>query len=215
MERSMPHSQALLDYVKAHAQPEDAFLTDLREASRAAGIPQISISPAQGRFMQLLLRLQRAEQVVEVGTLGGYSALSMALVLPSGGKVRTIEIDGRHAAFARDWVGRSAHPNRVEVFEGSGLDLLPTFAENSADVAFLDADKVNYGAYLEECLRIVKPGGLILVDNAFAFGNLLNDEEQGESVAAIRSFNEQLHADHRLDGVIVPLGDGLWVCVVR
>lgn len=204
-------SRALIDYVRAHTREEEPFLRELREAAHAEGLPQISIAPEQGRLMRLLLGLMGARDVVEVGTLGGYSAISMALALPPGGLVRTIEVEPRHAAFAEQWVARSPARGRVQVHLGAGKDLLPTFASASADAAFLDADKVNYGVYLEECLRILRPRGLLMVDNAFAFGELLDPTSQEASVAAIRAFNDQVAAHPALEGIIVPLGDGLWV----
>lgn len=213
-EKSEAVSQALMQYVAAHTRQEDPFLSELKAAAREAGLPQIAIAPEQASFMQVLLALQGAREVVEVGTLGGYSAISMARALPAEGRVRTIEVEPKHADFARDWVARSDVAGRVEVHTGAGVDLLPTFAAASADAAFLDADKVNYPRYLEECLRIVRPGGAILVDNAFAFGHLLAEEEGSPSVEAIRAFNGQVAADPRLHGVLVPLGDGLWVCRV-
>lgn len=205
------HTAALMRYVAEHAPAEDPFLQQLRAASKAAGFPSISIAADQAQFMQLLLRTSRAREVVEVGTLGGYSAISMARGLLEGGRVRTIELDPARAAFAREWAARSDVAGRVEVFEGPGAKVLPTFAAGSADAAFLDADKESYPLYLEECRRIVRPGGLILVDNAFAFGHLLDPDEDDPSVVAIRAFNEQMKAARDLQGVIVPLGDGLWV----
>lgn len=209
------HSAALMQYVAAHAPPEDPFLRDLKAAAKARGFPSISVAPDQAAFMQLLLRAARAREVVEVGTLGGYSAISMARALLEGGRVRTIELDPERAAFAREWAARSDVAGRVEVLEGAGGEVLPTFAADSADVAFLDADKENYPLYLEHCRRIVRPGGLILVDNAFAFGYLLDPTEDDPSVAAIRAFNEVMHDARDLQGVIVPLGDGLWVAWKR
>lgn len=210
-EQTEPMSRALRDYVAAHAAPDDRFLTDLRAAARAAGLPSIAIAAEQASFMQVLLRLMGAREVVEVGTLGGYSAIAMARALPPEGRVRTIEVEPAHADFAEDWVARSDVAGRVEVHRGAGADVLPTFAAGSADAAFLDADKVSYATYLRECLRIVRPGGAILVDNAFAFGHLLEPSNEEASVRAIRAFNETVAGHDALEGVIVPLGDGLWV----
>lgn len=209
------HTAALMEYVAAHAPPEDPFLARLKAAARARGFPSISVAPVQAAFMQLLLRAARAREVVEVGTLGGYSAISMARALLEGGRVRTIEVDPERAAFARDWAARSDVAGRVEVLEGRGGEVLPTLAADSADAAFLDADKESYPLYLQECLRIVRPGGLLLVDNAFAFGHLLDPDEDDAAVLALRAFNDLMHARRDLQGVMVPLGDGLWVAWKR
>lgn len=200
-------------YVAAHTTQEDDFLRSLKDAARVEGIPTIWIAPEQGAFMQVLLRLAKVRDVVEVGTLAGYSAIWMARALPSGGRVRTIELNAKHAAFARVWFVRSDVADRIELHVGAGAEVLPTFAADSADAAFLDADKASYPTYLREALRIVRPGGLILVDNAFGFGQLLSDAPTDRDVPAVRAFNELMSTVKELQSIIVPIGDGLWVGV--
>ena len=202
-------------YLTERTTPEDTFLRDLKAAATKEGIPSIWVSPAQASFMQVLLRLAQARDVVEVGTLAGYSAIAMARALPEGGRVRTIELEEKHAAFAARWVAKSDVAGRVEILRGAGLEVLPTLAADSADAAFLDADKGNYPAYLEQCLRIVRRGGLIMADNAFAFGELFESSPRDQEVAAMRRFNDLMAAEKRLSGIIVPFGDGLWVSVKR
>jgi caffeoyl-CoA O-methyltransferase len=208
-------TQQHFDYVTAHTQPEDTFLGELKRAARQEGIPAIWIEPAQASFLQILLRLHHARDVIEVGTLAGYSAIVMARALPQGGRLRTIELVDKHATFAEAWIARSDVADRIEVLRGSGADMLPTFAEASADAAFLDADKVGYPLYLQECLRILRPGGLVMVDNAFAFGELFAEEPKDREVEAVRAFNEIMASQPSLQSVIVPLGDGCWVGVKR
>ncbi len=200
-------------YVAARTAGEDDFLRRLKAAAKAEGIPPIQIAPEQASFMQILLKLIGAREVVEVGTLAGYSAIWMARALPAGGRVRTIEFLDKHADFAERWVDDSDVRDKVEVVRGAGLDVLPRFTDRSADAAFLDADKGNYPGYLEECLRIVRPGGLIMADNAFAFGQLLDEKPTDREAPAVKAFNEIMAADKRLHSVIVPIGDGLWVGV--
>jgi predicted O-methyltransferase YrrM len=200
-------------YLAERTAGDDAFLRDLLAAAQAAGLPAIQISPTQASFMQILLRLAKARAVVEVGTLAGYSAIWMARALPPGGTVRTIEIDEGHADFAESWIARSDVADRVEVLRGAGADVLGRMPDDSADAAFLDADKRGYPAYLEACLRVVRPGGLVMFDNAFAFGELLSEAPTDPETPAVRAFNEVMARETRLHGVIVPLGDGLWVGV--
>ena len=202
-------------YIAEHTVREDRFLADLKASATRAGITSIWIAPEQASFMQIVLRLARAREVIEVGTLAGYSAIAMARALPADGRVRTIEIDRKHADFARDWVTKSDVAGRVEVLVGPGAEVLRTFADSSADAAFLDADKSSYPISLEESLRILKPGGLVMVDNAFAFGQLLDEHPKDREVGAVRAFNEVMAAERRLQSVIVPIGDGLWVGVKR
>jgi len=202
-------------YVAERTAREDAFLADLKRAAVAEGIPSIWIAPEQASFMQILLRLAKAREVVEVGTLAGYSAIAMARALPKDGRVRTIELEQKHADFAERWVAKSDVAGRVEVHRGAGMDVLPRFAADSADVAFLDADKGSYPQYLAECLRIVRHCGLIMVDNAFAFGELFTETPSDREVGAMRAFNDHMAKVGALQSVIVPLGDGLWVGVKR
>jgi len=202
------------EYISKHTAPEDAFLAELKRAATSEGIPPIWIAPEQASFIQILLRLARAKQIVEVGTLAGYSAIVMARALPPGGHVRTIEIVPKHAEFARRWIARSDVADRIEVHLAGGMDTLPSFADGSADAAFLDADKASYPLYLEECLRIVRHGGLIMADNAFAFGQLFDEHPSDREVPAMRTFNDVMAKERRLQSVIVPIGDGLWVSVV-
>jgi caffeoyl-CoA O-methyltransferase len=202
-------------YLAERTAHEDAFLSDLRRAAADEGIPSIAIAPEQASFMQILLRLSRVRQVVEIGTLAGYSAIAMARALPSDGRVKTIEIDPKHAEFARRWVERSNVAGRVEVLTGRGIDLLPGFPPDSADAAFLDADKANYPRDLRECLRIVRRGGLIMADNAFAFGQLFDERPTDREVTAIKVFNDLMAATPELQAIIVPIGDGMWVAVKR
>ncbi|MFQ5425307.1 MAG: O-methyltransferase [Phycisphaerae bacterium] len=212
---STPVTARHFEYLAARTVPEDGFLRDLKEAARAEGIPAIWISPEQASLMQILLKLCGARQVVEIGTLAGYSAIAMARALPDGGRVRTIEINEAHAAFAERWIARSDVAGRIEVIRGAAADRLPAFAADSVDAAFIDADKANYVVYLHQCLRIVRPGGLILVDNAFAFGQLFDEAPTDPEAPAVRAFNEHMAAEPRLHSLIVPIGDGCWVGVKR
>jgi caffeoyl-CoA O-methyltransferase len=148
-----------------------------------------------------------------VGTLAGYSAVAMARALPPTGRVHTIEVDPARADFARRWIATSDVAGRIVVHCGDGKDFLPTFPAEAADAAFLDADKTGYKLYLRECMRILRPGGLVLVDNAFAFGQLFDAEPVDPEVPAVREFNDHIAGFPGLRSIIVPLGDGMWVGV--
>ena len=200
-------------YIGERTTPEDPFLRDLKAAARDEGLPAIWIAPEQVALLQVLLRATGACEVLEIGTLGGLSAIGMARALPPGGRVRTIEIEPKHADFAERWIAKSDAAGRIQVLRGPAAEVLPGLA-GPFDVAFLDADKANYPLYLTECLRLVRPGGLILADNALAFGRLF-EEPADDSVKAVRRFNDVMAATAEVQGVIVPLGDGLWVAVRR
>lgn len=200
-------------YIAERTTREDEFLRNLKKHARDEGIPAIWVSAEQASLMQILLKLCRAREVVEVGTLAGYSAIWMARALPPDGVVRTIEISPQHADFAERWVAKSDVAARIRILRGSGKDILPTFPAGSADAVFLDADKSSYPQYLQESLRIVRQGGLIMADNAFAFGSLFDEEENDKDVAAVRAFNDIMAREAALQSIIVPMGDGLWVGV--
>jgi predicted O-methyltransferase YrrM len=202
-------------YLAARTVTEDEILAQLKRDAHAAGIPPIWISPEQASLMQILLKLVGAREVVEVGTLAGYSALAMARALPPGGRVRTIEIDPERADFARRHLEASYVAGKVEVLLGAGADVLAGLPDGGVDATFLDADKASYPVYLEHSLRLVRPGGLIMVDNAFAFGQLFDATPTDGEVAAVRAFNDVMAACADVHAMIVPVGDGLWVGVRR
>ena len=173
------------EYIAARTQAEDPFLQELKGAAQEEEIPAIWIAHEQARFLEILLRSSGASRVVEVGTLAGYSAICMARALGEQGELITIEASSKHASFAREWISRSDVAERIEVRHGRGVELLPAIPADSIDAVFLDADKQSYVLYLEEARRILKGDGLLLVDNAFAFGNLL-DEEYEEVLGFVR-----------------------------
>jgi predicted O-methyltransferase YrrM len=207
-EMSTPVTANHFRYLAERTTREDDFLRKLKAAARAENIPPIWISPEQGSFMQILLKAARVREVIEVGTLAGYSAIWMARALPAGGHVRTIEISSQHADFAERWISKSDVAGRIQVHRGRGEEILPQFATDSADAAFIDADKSGYPLFLRESLRIVRRGGLILADNAFGFGRLFDMDDPG--VAAMRAFNDIMAKEAAHQSIIVPVGDGLW-----
>lgn len=209
-EQSTVVDQRTFRYIADRTTAEDPFLTELKNAARAADLPSIWIAPEQVAFLQILLRAAGARRVVEVGTLAGVSAIGMARALPPDGRVDTIELDPRHAGFAEEWIARANVGDRITLHRGAAADVLPGLTSGAYDAAFIDADKPSYPIYLRECLRLVRPGGLVMVDNALAFGRLFADDAD-ESVKAVRSFNDVMAATPELQSVIVPIGDGMWV----
>ncbi len=211
---STPVDDALFAFVAQQTIAEDELLRDLRRAALAAKLPEIHIAPEQAAFLQLLLRAMRARTVVEVGTLGGYSAIAMARGLPAdGGRVITHELDPAHAAFAREWIERSDQRGRIEVRVGDAATTLAALPAGSADAMFLDADKEGYVGYLQHALRILRPGGVLLADNVLASGDVV--QGSGATAVAIRAFLAAVRASTALQSVIVPLGDGCLFAVRR
>ena len=199
------------EYVAERTRGDDEFLLALKDAAAAAGIPKIWVSPEQASFMRIVLKLAGARRVLEVGTLAGYSAITMARALPDDGEVVSLELEPEYARFAMDQVEQSDVRGRVRVVVGDARATIAELDGDPFDAAFLDADKSGYPIYLEHAHRLLRPGALLMVDNAFAFGELLADQPQDPEVGAVRKFNDLLASDERFESVIVPVGDGLWV----
>lgn len=202
------------EYITSLFARDDDVLAALREAADREGLPPISIGAVTGRLLQVLISAARAERVLEVGTLGGYSAIWMARALPPSGRLVTIEIDERHADFARRYFTRAGLDDRIEVRVGRALDVLPAFDGERFDVVFLDADKEPLPTYLDWSLRLLRPGGLLVADNALWGGRVLDPTTEDEGTRGVREFNRRLATDERLRGTIIPVGDGLAVAVV-
>lgn len=208
-------SDRIADYLATLFAVEDAALAELREEADRIGMPPITISADAGRLLQLLLGLVGARRVLEVGTLGGYSAIWLARALPVDGSLVTIELDPAHAAFARRHLQRAGVADRVEVREGRALDVLPSLDGERFDVVFLDADREPLPTYLDWALRLVRPGGLIIADNALWGGRVADESVDDVRTRAVREFNRRIAADPRLDSIIVPTHDGVAIARVR
>lgn len=203
------------DYIAGLFSAEDELLAALREEADRTGLPPISISADEGRLLQVLLTAIGARRVLEVGTLGGYSAICMARALPPDARLLTIEIEEKHAEFARRYIQRAELSNRIEVRLGRALDVLPALDGERFDAVFLDADKEPLPTYFEWALRLVRPGGLIIADNALWGGRVYDGDESDERTRGVREFNRRMSTDPRVLGIIVPTHDGVAVAVVR
>src|SRR5246500_2795189 len=152
---------------------DDPALSAAREASDAAGLPQIAVSTQQGKFLSLLAGAIKARRILEIGTLGGFSTIWLARGAGPLGRVVTLEYEPKHAEVARANLQRSGVGDRVEVIVGAALDALPTLAGGPFDLVFIDADKENYAAYLEWAVRLGRPGSVIVLDNVIRDGRIL------------------------------------------
>jgi predicted O-methyltransferase YrrM len=203
------------EYIASLFARDDDVLAALREAADREGLPPISISAVTGRLLQILLSAIGATRVLEVGTLGGYSAIWMARGLPEAGRLVTIEVDERHAEFARRYFARAGLEARIDLRIGRALDVLPAFDGERFDAIFLDADKEPLPTYFDWALRLLRPGGLLIADNALWGGRVLDPETADEGTKGVREFNQRMASDDRVRGTIVPVGDGLAVGVVN
>jgi caffeoyl-CoA O-methyltransferase len=206
----------LSEYIVTLFAPEDELLGALREEADRTGLPPSTISPDTGRLLQVLLRAVRARRVLEVGTLGGYSAIWMARALPPDGHLLSIERDGRHAAFAGRYVERAGLSGVVDVRRGRALDVLPSLDGEEFDFAFLDADRSPLATYLDWALRLVRPGGMIVAHSTLVGGRVANHEsrDDDDDLRGVRAFNARIAADRRVASILVPAYDGIVVAVV-
>jgi caffeoyl-CoA O-methyltransferase len=197
----------ILEYAAETHHPADAALSRAFEAPARHGMPEIQLGPAEGRFLELLLSLVKARKVVEIGTLAGYSALWMARALPSSGHLWTIESDPQHAAVAAEVIGEAGYGDRVSIIRDEAVEVLPKLGDSGPFCAvFLDADKGSYDLYGRWATQNLRPGGLLIADNAYLFGRLLDD---GEEAKAMRRFHEEMSTNYR--SVCLPTPDGLAV----
>lgn len=202
-------SAQILAYAARTHHPEDRALARAFQAPARHGMPEIQLGPAEGRLLELLLRLSQATNVVEIGTLAGYSACWIARALPPGGHLWTIESNPKHAGVAAEVIGEAGFGDRVTIIRDDATEALSKLNDSGPFCAvFLDADKGRYDVYGRWARENLRLGGLLIADNAYLFGRLLGD---GDEAKAMRRFHEEM-ALH-FDSVCVPTPDGLAVGV--
>jgi caffeoyl-CoA O-methyltransferase len=193
-------------YIEELFAPPDPALEGALRRSRAVGLPEIQISPTEGKLLRLLAEIAGVRRILEIGTLGGYSTIHLAGALPEGGLLVSLEVDERNAGVARENIAEAGLESVVEVRVGDARELLAWMFEEGEgpfDLTFIDADKGGYPEYLEWALRLSRPGSLILGDNAIMGGSVIEPEEG--SAQAIRQYNERLAQDPRLSAIVLPL----------
>jgi predicted O-methyltransferase YrrM len=216
---TLPLTERLQAYLLANSLREHPALAQLREETSALPGAGMQIAPEQGQFMALLVELTGARRVLEVGCFTGYSALAMALALPPDGRLMTLEVNPEPIEIGRRAWRAAGVAERIEVRLGLALESLDALLEEGAadsfDLVFIDADKKSYDAYYERALRLVRPGGLILLDNVLWGGAVADPADQDRQTVALRELNAKLHRDERISLALLPLGDGLAVACKR
>jgi caffeoyl-CoA O-methyltransferase len=209
------YDDALSRHIAATFAAEDAALRAAREDAEKGGLPPISIKPEEGRFLHLLARACGARNAVEIGTLGGYSAIWIARGLAPGGRLVTLEASPAHAAVARRTLERAGLGAVVEVVEGDAHATLPAVARRGPfDFCFIDAEKTGYDAYLDWALANVRAGGAIAAHNAFRGGDLLDERARDADTEAVRAVIARFAREPRLCATIFPAGDGTLAGIV-
>jgi caffeoyl-CoA O-methyltransferase len=214
-----PLTDELHDYLVAHGAREDELLRRLREETEevAGDLAVMQIAPDQGALMGLLARALGARRALELGTFTGYSAICIARALPPDGTLVACDVSEEWTAIARRYFERAGVAERIDLRLAPAIETLRTLPDDEPfDLAFIDADKEGYPDYWEECVRLVRPGGLILIDNVLAAGRVLAPPGEREpQVEAIMRTNELVAADERVELAMTPVADGLTFALRR
>lgn len=209
--KSTPVTEEIDLYLRKYFSSEDEFLYNLRMEAKSAGMPEISISPVQGLFLQQLLKAINARKVLEIGSLGGYSAMTMARALPDDGLLYAVEINKTYCDFIRRKTDESGFSQKITVINSSGEDFLRNLSnEEIFDFIFLDADKPGYINYVNLSIPHLRKGGIIAADNALAMGKI-SDESDDSNARAIHNFNLFMINNQDFFTSLVPIGDGLTI----
>ncbi len=211
------------DYINALLAPQDKALADTIASLDDEGIPQISVSANQGKLLQVLIAACNAKNVLELGTLGGYSTIWIARALPEDGKVVTIEVDEHHAAVAKRNITTAGVADKVDLRIGKGLDILPALINEQRppfDFIFIDADKPPYTEYFEYAIQLSRKGTIIVCDNVIREGKILDKSSTDDRVTGVQRFNEALSRNTKVTATILQIAgakghDGMAIAVVN
>jgi len=200
-------------YIVRHGVRQDDVLRRLAEETAAlGGVAVMQIAPEQAALMTLLVRSIGAREAIEIGTFTGYSAISIARGLRPGGKLLACDVNEEWTAIARRYFHEAGLDDRIELRLGPAIDTLRSLSpEEQLDFAFIDADKTSYEAYYEEVLRRLRRGGLMVIDNVFFGGHVLDEATTSESARAIHALNVRITDDRRVDIAMVPVADGITI----
>ena len=211
--RTVNLDDRLYSYLLDHSLREDALLRRLREETARLPMSMMQISPEQGQFMNLLTEIVGARRVIEVGTFTGYSSICIARALPANGHLTCCDVSDEYTDIARRYWREAGLTDRITLKLAPALQtldgLIAAGEDGQYDLAFIDADKSNYDNYFERILRLLRQGGLVLIDNVLWGGAVADSAVDDADTAAIRHLNDKLHRDERISLSLVPIGDGL------
>lgn len=214
--RTLNLDDTLYDYLLQVSLREHGLLRRLREETMQMPEHNMQIAPEQGQFMALLVQIMGARHCLEVGVFTGYSSLAVALAMPDDGLLVACDTSEEYTDVARRYWQEAGVDARIDLRIAPALETLDDLLEDDEarhfDFAFVDADKENYDAYYEQCLKLLRKGGVVAFDNTLWNGKVARPDEKDPDTAAIRELNEKIHADERVDISMVPIGDGLTLC---
>lgn len=206
-------NEKLSSYIQSVSVKESEVLVKLREETAELPMSRMQIAPEQGQLMSLLVQLLGAKRTLDIGVFTGYSSLVVALALPEDGKIVACDVDERYTAIASRYWQEAGVAHKIDLQLAPALETLDKLItegqSNSFDFAFIDADKRNYPNYYEQCLKLIRPGGLIAIDNVLWSGRVADADDSDKRTVAIREFNQKLYQDSRVKISLVPIADGL------
>jgi len=210
-------------YISGLLAPEDAVLQETITSLEAAGMPQISVTANQGKFLQVVAMMCNAKRILELGTLGGYSTIWLARAIPDDGRVVTVEFDPLHAAVAKKNIDKAGLADKVDIRIGKAMDILSdlkTAGEPAFDLIFIDADKPPYAAYFEKALELSRSGTVIICDNVIREGKVLDENSPDDRVRGVRRLNQLLSENKQVTATILQMVgckeyDGMAIAVLN
>ncbi len=209
----------LLAYIRSHSLHEPEVARQLRLETESLEHGSWQTSPEQAQFIALLLQIAGARRCLELGTFTGYGTLMMALALPDDGEMVTCDIDGEYANRGKPYWRQADVAEKIDLHLSPAEEVIASLLNSGRagdfDAAFIDADKRLYPEYYEGCLELVRPGGLVLIDNVFWAGAVVDESNQRKATAAIRRLNETMARDDRVTMTMLPMGDGLTIAMKR
>lgn len=206
-------TEPLYRYLLAHSVKEHPLQHALREETSDLPMSRMATTPEQGQFLRMLVKSMGVRRYLEIGVFTGYSSLSVGLAMPADGEIVALEKREEWADVAQSYWSKAGFADRVDLRIGLANDnLAELLAEGKAgyfDLAFIDADKPHYPEYFEACLKLVRPGGLVVIDNVLWHGNVIKDDADDPDTLALRAFNQKVYEDERVEVSMIPLGDGM------
>jgi predicted O-methyltransferase YrrM len=218
MGRFVKATDTLMAYLSEKGARETPAQTRCREETAKMPMAMMQIAPEQGAFLQVLTKLTGAKRYVEIGTFTGYSALSVALAMPADGRIVCLDVSKEFTDKARGYWKDAGVDGKIDLRLGPGLDALDKMiagGEGPFDLAFIDADKSNYDGYYERVLKLLRPGGLVALDNMLWSGAVADPKITDADTSALRALNAKIHADSRVDMALATVGDGVMLAVKR
>jgi predicted O-methyltransferase YrrM len=219
MSRHLTLDDRVYKYLIEHSAREPEVLRELREETAKLPMGGMQIGPDQGQFMALLVKLVGARRCLEVGVFTGYSSLAVALALPPDGKIVACDVNEEWTGIARRYWKKAGMDAKIDLRIAPALETLDGLSaggnDDMFDFAFIDADKGNYLGYYERCLKLLRKGGLIVVDNTLWSGDVANPDNRKPDTVALRKFNDALHRDERIELSLLPIGDGVTLALKK